>query len=159
MPHFPDFSQIPAAAAQCLYLLGLLLPLAVVAQPSGDEGVRAVLDRYIAGHATGRAEEMRGAFLPTAHIEGLRDGKFVSWTLEEYCALFRGQPAPDEASRRRTVDHVEIAGTVATARMTLLHGNVKFTDMFLLVKQNGAWKIANKIYHAEPLAAPALPRE
>ena len=31
----------------------------------------------------------------TAHIEGVRDGRFTSWTLDEYCSRFTGQPADD----------------------------------------------------------------
>ena len=54
------------------------------ARASDEADVRAALDHYLTGHATGDPSHMRKAFLPTAHIEGLRDGKFVSWTLDEY---------------------------------------------------------------------------
>jgi Putative lumazine-binding len=38
------------------------------------------------------------------------------------------------------------------ARMTLIHGTTKFTDMFVLLKHtDGEWKIANKAYHAETI--------
>jgi hypothetical protein len=91
---------------------------------------------------------MRQPFLPTAHIEGIRDGRLVSWTLDQYCALFKGAPAPDEASRKRSIDSIDISGTAAMARATLLHGNTTFTDYFVLLKVDGAWKIANKVYSA-----------
>lgn len=111
--------------------------------------VRAAIETYLRGHATGDPACMREAFLPTAHIEGLRDGKFSSWGLEEYCALFGGAPAPDEASRRRTIDVVDVSGTAAMAKATLVHGPVTFTDYFVLLKVDGAWKIANKVYHGQ----------
>lgn len=38
-------------------------------------------------------------------------------------------------------------GTVATARMTLRHGADTFTDVFLLVRADGGWRIADKVYH------------
>src|SRR5689334_20218195 len=63
-------------------------------------GVRETIETYLRGHATGDPAYMRRAFLPTAHIEGIRDGAFTSWGLDEYCALFNGQPAPDEATRQ-----------------------------------------------------------
>ena len=118
------------------------------ARASDEADVRAALDHYLTGHATGDPSHMRKAFLPTAHIEGLRDGKFVSWTLDEYCANFKGRPAPDEASRKRTIDQIDIVGTAAMARATLVHGATTFTDYFVLLQVDGEWRIANKVYAA-----------
>jgi hypothetical protein len=108
---------------------------------------RIPLHAYIRGHATGDPAHFRQAFLPTAHIEGIRNGTFVSWGLDDYCALFHGQPAPDEPARSRRIDAVDVHGTVATASMTLGHGADTFTDIFLLVHLDGEWRIANKAYH------------
>jgi 3-hydroxyisobutyrate dehydrogenase-like beta-hydroxyacid dehydrogenase len=120
---------------------------ALATAPAVDDGVRAPLEAYIRGHATGDPSHFLDAFLPTAHIEGLRDGTFVSWTLDEYMGLFPGHPAPDEAERRRRIDEIVVVGSVATATMTLYHGATTFTDMFLLVRTDVGWRIANKIYH------------
>ena len=56
----------------------------------------------------------------------------------------------DEASRKRTIDRVEVAGTAAMAGATLVHGPTTFTDYFVLLKVNGEWKIANKVYSSRP---------
>ncbi|MEV6028868.1 nuclear transport factor 2 family protein [Streptomyces sp. NPDC052036] len=117
------------------------------AVPAVGDTVLEPLRDYIRGHATGDPTHFRDAFLPTAHIEGLRDGAFVSWRLDEYCALFNGRPAPDEPTRSRRIDAIDVHGTVATASMTLWHGPDTFTDIFLLVHVNGSWRIANKAYH------------
>jgi hypothetical protein len=109
--------------------------------------VLAPLRAYIRGHATGDPAHFREAFLPTAHIEGLRNVGFVSWSLDEFCALFTGQPAPDEATRSRRIDTVDVHESAATASMTLWHGVDTFTDIFLLVSVDGRWRIANKAYH------------
>lgn len=135
----------------CLFLIGV----ALVAQASEEQAVRATVEQYFRGHATGSGEEMRKAFLPTAHIEGIRDGKFVSWTVEEYVSRFRGNPAPDEASRRRTVDSVDVSGTAAMVKATLVHGGTTFTDYFVLLKVDGEWKIANKVYASRKTTAEA----
>jgi Putative lumazine-binding len=111
------------------------------------DAVLAPLRAYIRGHATGDPAFFREAFLPTAHIEGMREGTFVSWRLDDYCALFHGQPAPDEPARSRRIDAVDVHGSVATASMTLEHGADTFTDVFLLVRVDGQWRIANKAYH------------
>jgi 3-hydroxyisobutyrate dehydrogenase-like beta-hydroxyacid dehydrogenase len=115
--------------------------------PAVDDSVLEPLHAYIRGHATGDPVHFRDAFLPTAHIEGIRDGGFVSWRLNDYCALFHDQPAPDEAMRSRQIDSVDVHGSVATASMTLRHGVDTFTDIFLLVQVDGRWRIANKAYH------------
>ncbi|MFJ6408558.1 nuclear transport factor 2 family protein [Streptomyces hydrogenans] len=117
------------------------------ATPAPDDAVLAPLRAYLRGHATGDPAHFRDAFLPGAHIEGVRESVFVSWTLDEYCALFPGRPAPDEPSRSRRIDSVGVHGTVATATMTLAHGPDTFTDVFLLVRGGEGWRIANKAYH------------
>ena len=126
----------------------LLLGGSLMSAQSDEQGVRAAIQQYLKGHATGNAEEMRKAFLPTAHIEGNRNGAFSSWTVDEYVAGFKG-PAADESSRKRTIDAVSVSGTAAMAKATLMHGNVTFTDYFVLLKVNGEWKIANKVYNAQ----------
>jgi hypothetical protein len=93
---------------------------------------------------------MAAAFLPTAHIEGIRDGAFTTWTVNEYAGRFTGRPAADEPNRTRTIDRIEISGTAAIASATLVHGATTFTDYFVLLKVNGQWKIANKVYSSRP---------
>lgn len=119
------------------------------AQNPDLEQIREVIGVYFRGHATANPDTMRAAFLPTAHIEGIRNGVFTSWTVDQYVANFRGTPAPDEATRTRTIDVVDISGTAAMARATLKHGATTFTDYFVLLKSDGRWLIANKVYHAQ----------
>lgn len=104
------------------------------------------LHAYALGHATGEPAHFRRAFRPTAHVEGLRDGAFHSWDLETYCALFDG-PAADEETRSRVVDDVRLVESVASATMTLHHGESTFTDVFVLLGDADGWRIANKVYH------------
>ena len=128
----------------------LALGTSFSAQQSEEAGVRAAIDQYFKGHATSDAATMRGSFLPTAHIEGNHRGQFMSWTVEQYVANFKGAPAADEASRKRTIDRIDVTGTAAMARATLVHGATTFTDYFVLLKVDGAWKIANKVYSSAP---------
>ncbi|MFD3522003.1 nuclear transport factor 2 family protein [Streptomyces sp. NPDC058653] len=115
--------------------------------PAVEKAVLEPLHAYIRGHATGDPTHFREAFLPSARIEGIRDAAFVSWRLDEYCTLFQGRPAPDEPTRTRRIDAIDVHGTVATATMTLSHGADTFTDIFLLVRADGRWHIAGKAYH------------
>ena len=120
------------------------------AQATEEAGVRAAVNQYFRGHATAQRDTMAAAFLPTAHIEGNRDGVFTSWTVNEYAGRFTGRPAADEANRKRTIDRIEVSGTAAMASATLVHGATTFTDYFVLLKVNGQWKIANKVYSSRP---------
>lgn len=113
-----------------------------------EANVRRVIALYFRGHATANADTMRAAFLPTAHIEGNRNGTFTSWTVDRYVQGFTGRPAADEASRKRIVDVVDITGTAAMVKATLVHGATTFTDYFVLLQVDGQWKIANKVYDA-----------
>jgi hypothetical protein len=130
-------------------------PLAASASQNASEedGVRVAVNAYLQGHATGDPAYFRKAFLPTAHIEGVRGGKFTSWTVDDYCALFKGVPAADEATRTRSIDSIDISGTAAMAKATLTHGATVFTDYLVLLKVDGEWKIANKVYAGRPKGA------
>ena len=96
---------------------------------------------------------MRRAFLPTAHIESMREGQFTSWPLAVYCERFKCQPAADEARRVRTIDWIEVTGSAACARVTLHPGPTTFTDYFVLLRTADGWKIANKAFQGEARAA------
>lgn len=153
-----EASGLPIPAAAEFGKASADLDIASVATaPAVDPAVLEPLRAYARGHATGDPIHFRRAFLPSAHIEGIRDGDFVSWPLEEYVALFDSTPATDELTRRRRVDSVEVHGSVATASMTLHHGATTFTDSFLIVRVDDGWKIANKVYHRhDPIDPPRV---
>lgn len=116
-----------------------------------EEEMQAIepIEQYFLGHAKDDAAFMRQAFLPTAHIESMREGVFTSWPLDVYCQRFKHQPAADEATRKRTIDWIEVKGSAACARITLVHGLTTFTDYFVLLKTVEGWKIANKAFYGE----------
>ena len=144
------------AIAALLGLAWLAPALPASAQQSSEEAaVRKPLEAYLQGHATGDARYMRQAFLPTAHVEGIRDGKLLSWTADEYIAGFKGSPPADEGQRKRWIDSIDISGNAAMARVTLDYPSGTFTDYFVLLKVDGEWKIANKVWTRNP--KPATP--
>lgn len=132
----------------------LLLVTTLLAQPvfaanpqtAEQAAVRKPLEAYLQGHATGDGAHMRRAFLPSAHVEGIRDGKLLSWTAEEYIAGLKGTPADDESRRLRRIDSIDVTGNAAMARVTLDYPSGIFTDYFVLLKVDGEWKIANKVW-------------
>jgi hypothetical protein len=133
-----------------MLLLAAAPAFATDAAPGEDALARKPLEAYMQAHATGDGDLIRAAFLPTARIDGVRDGKPVSRTTEEFASGFSGEPAEDEAQRRRRIDEVEIHGNAGMARVTLDYPKVTFTDYFVLLKVGNEWKIASKVYHAAP---------
>jgi hypothetical protein len=120
------------------------------AQTSEEAGVREAIDHYFQGHATGVGDHFRKAFHPDAKLFFIRDGKFSTWTLDEYVSRASGKPAPDEADRKRSIASIDISGNAAIVKVLLDYPSVRFTDYMSMLKVDGQWKIVNKTFYAEP---------
>ena len=141
-----DISVIGVAATDLSWLADARLD--VSPEVVADAGVLRPLHAYALTHATGDPAYLDDAFLPTARVDGYRDGELVSWTLDEFRGVFAGSPASDETARSRRVERLDVRGSAATAVMTLHHGDVDFTDVFVLLRDpgSGRWRIASKAY-------------
>ena len=126
------------------------LGLHVTAQNAEETAVRAALENYFRGHATGQGEHFRKIFHPDSKLFAIRDGKYWQLTSEQYIANAPGKAPADEAQRKRTIESVDITGNAAMAKIVLDYPQVKFTDYMSLLKIDGEWKIINKTFHAEP---------
>ena len=124
------------------------------AQNAEDAAVRAAIEHYFRGHATGQGEHFRKVFHPDAKLFAVREGKYWQLTSEEYIARAPGKPAADEAQRKRNIESVDISGTAAIAKVVLDYPQVKFTDYMSLLKIDGQWMIVNKTFYAEPKTKP-----
>jgi hypothetical protein len=118
-----------------------------------DEDKKAVsvpIENYLRAHATGSSDFIRRAFHAETKVMSAREGKFNQMSAEEFAAVFKGAPAPDEAKRKRTFEILDVAGNAAIAKVVLDYPNVKFVDYMTLLKIDGEWKIINKSFYAEP---------
>lgn len=120
-----------------------------------DAAVRAPLEAYLRGHATGLADEFRPAFHPDAQLWGMRNGALIRMTAEQYIARASGSPAADEAQRRRWIESIDVTGDTAVAKIVLDYPTVLFTDYMALSRIDGRWVIVNKMFQAEPKAPAA----
>lgn len=131
----------------------LITPMFAFAQgPSAgseDAAVRAAIEHYFRGHATGDGAHHRNAFHPEGRLVFVRDGKFMQWTSDEYIGRSSGKPAADEAQRKRVIDWIDVTGDAAVVKLRLLYPEVTFTDYMSLLKIDGTWKIVNKTFHVE----------
>ena len=84
-----------------------LLPLGPAAAQTATGGeeaaVRAALEHYLAGHATGDGKHHSMVFHPESKLFFNSDGKFATRTSAEYIAGSSGKPAADESRRKRRI--------------------------------------------------------
>ena|SRR5687767_8093711 len=133
-----------------LVLVSLIFTLTAAAQSSEKDSVRVPLENYIKGHATGDGQYMRLAFHTEGNLIFNRDGKFTTRSFADYIAGFTGKPAADEASRKRSIESIDVTGNAAVAKIILDYPNTRFVDYMSLLKIDGEWKIVTKIFYAEP---------
>ena len=137
-------------SARFPFAIALLLCGAVstLAQEASDEeaAVRAALQHYLLGHATGDGSHYEIVFHPEAKLFWIRDGALATRTSAEYIAGAGGQPAADEAQRRREITMVDVTGDAAVAKVVLDYPGRVFTDYMSLLKIDGEWKIVNKTF-------------
>jgi hypothetical protein len=120
------------------------------AQNAEEAAVRETIENYFKGHATGDGEYFKKAFHPEAKLFWIRDGQFSTRTSAEFIAGASGRPAADEAERKRSIESIDISGNAAIVKLSLDYPDVHFTDYMSMLKINGAWKIVNKTFYAEP---------
>ncbi len=120
------------------------------AQSAEEAAVRAAIEHYFRGHATGQGEHFRKVFHTDSKLYAIRQDKFWSLTSEQYISGAPGKAPADEAKRKRTIESIDITGSAAIAKVVLDYPQVKFTDYMSMLKVDGTWMIVNKTFHAEP---------
>lgn len=119
-----------------------------------EAAVRAALDHYLQGHATGDGAHHALVFHDVADLYWIRDGELATRTSAEYIAGAPGEPAEDEDERRREITMVDVTGDAAVAKIVLDYPGALITDYMSLLKLDGEWKIVNKIFTVEQKTAP-----
>ena len=138
-----------AAAAAILVLAATTSALAQEA-PAEEAAVRAALEHYLLGHATGDGAHHAMVFHPESKLFWIRGDTLNTRTSADYIAGAPGAPAADEDQRRREITMVDVTGNAAVAKIVLDYPDALLTDYMSLLKIDGEWKIVNKIVTAEP---------
>ena len=111
-----------------------------------QQAIEHVLQHYIDGAKSGKSSIMRSAFHPDATIFGYFGNDLLAGQIQ---LLFdwhdnNGPAAELESSIAR----IEMVDSIATVQLELENWTgYRFTDMFTLLKVDGAWKIMNKVFH------------
>jgi hypothetical protein len=110
------------------------------------EAIAKTVQHYIDGAKAGRGAEMKPAFHQDATIFGYADGELFAGPIQ---LLFDrvDHDAPATGLHARIVG-IDIVDTIAEVRLELDDWNGRrFTDLFTLLKVDGAWKIMNDVFH------------
>jgi hypothetical protein len=111
------------------------------------QAISATVQRYIDGARDGDVALLRSAFTIGARVSGSYSAKPVTWSVAEFCEIVgKGGPAPSLQARVVSMEH---AGGAAMARLEALDWRgTRYTDFFVLIHEDGDWRIDSKVFFA-----------
>lgn len=138
------------AAAGAVGVLSGFVSVNVARDASEREAVEKPLKMYLSGEP----DQLRQAFHPGATMFFARNDSLIAVPIPEYIARVEESRAKGPPPKRiERIAHVDISGTSAVARLELEYPQQKLTDYMSLVKYGGEWRIVNKIFSRQSVAA------
>jgi putative intracellular protease/amidase/alpha/beta superfamily hydrolase len=120
------------------------LNLASGESKSDLDQVRETLMDYIEGTANGEPQRLRKAFHPKFNLYTVANDTLWTRSGEQYINLFKDG---ERSNRLGRIIDIDIEKDAATAKVEIIASDTRiFTDYFLLLKYEGAWKIIHKSY-------------
>jgi hypothetical protein len=126
-------------------LLFIQLNLSAQNNDSAIAQIRETIMNYIDGTANGEPEKLRKAFHPDFNLYTVSDkDSLMIRSGEKYITNIK----PGEKSNRiGRIISIDVENNAAMAKAEIVVPNWRiFTDYFLLLKYEGAWKIVQKSY-------------
>ena len=108
------------------------------------EAINAVLNDYFDGLFEGDVEKLRGVFHDDAWLKGNNYRKSLDEWLEAVAA--RPVPKAEGMSYNFNIMSLEVIGDQAMAKVDVPLLAAHFIDFLGLLKEDGSWKIVNKMY-------------
>lgn len=110
------------------------------------EAVKRALNNYLEAGRKGESKILRPSTYKDAIMYGVSEGKVSGGSIESLFEYIDNNAAATQLEAEITA--VDIVGNIAYAKVESnnWHG-VRYTDMFLLVKEDGNWKILTKVFH------------
>ena len=138
------------AATTAIVGLSAFVSVNAAREAADREAVEKPLKMYLSGDPA----QLKGAFHPGATMFFARNDSLIAVPIPEYIARVEESRAKGPPPKRmERIAQVDISGTSAVARLELEYPNQKLTDYMSLVKYGGEWRIVNKIFSRESLAA------
>ena len=122
---------------------------------SDESEIRDVIQTYFDALYESSAEKVHEAFYPQARITGYIEDDFHEMSTDEFAGFVASQPPPKAqgAAVRLDILSIDVAGATAATRVRDDYLGLTFLDSISLLKQDGRWRIYNKLFHVEGPAA------
>ncbi len=128
-----------------LTLIAIAISTGVYAQESEYVLVEKAVSYYLDGGTNNDFETLKKAFHPTATMKFIRGENYTEVNALEF---FEKVMKPGSKQKRITqVEHINITGNAANARLRIDYPDFYFIDYMNLLKVDGEWKIVSKIFH------------
>ncbi len=114
--------------------------------------VEAVVKTYLDGLYEGDADKLAAAFHPTSALAQVHDGKLQVTPRDAWFEGVRTRPSPKSKNlaRHDEVVSIDITGpTMAFVKLKCAIPPRFFTDQLSLLKIDGRWQIAQKVFQTE----------
>ena len=119
------------------------------------EGIRETVQRYFDGLYHSRGADLRAAFHENARITGIvsDSGERSEMNLDQFVKFAENQPSAAAAGEayEMSIENLDVKGAVASVKVVDVYIGKRFTDLLLLLKEDGSWRIYSKLWHADPL--------
>ncbi len=110
------------------------------------DAIAKIIQHYIDGAKSGRGDDMKPAFHKDATIFGYAGADLFGGPIQQ---LFDwNDESGPAAGLQARIASIDVVDTVATVRLELNNwAGSRYTDLFTLLKVDGAWKIMSKVFH------------
>jgi Putative lumazine-binding len=126
-----------------LLLALILISTYTFAQQTDEELINSTLNDYLEGGTNGEVDRFKKAFLNDAIQKSIGKSGVTGMTVEALSSKIK----PNQKMERTTkILSWSYAGTAATAITETEYPTSKIIDLLNLLKVNGEWKIASRVY-------------
>ncbi len=114
--------------------------------------IQAAVQTYLDGLYEGDADKLASVFHPTSALTYEQEGKLTVLPRDQWLAFVRGRPSPKSRGLARHDEILQIDQSSPTTAFVKLKCAIPprfFTDYLSLLKVEGRWQVAQKIYATE----------
>ena len=119
---------------------------------SDRSAIEAVIQTYLDGLYDGDVDKLAVAFHPTSALAQVHEGKLQVTPRDAWFDGVRNRPSPKSKglARQDEIESIDIAGpTMAFVKLRCAIPPRFFTDQLSLLKIDGRWQIAQKVFQTE----------
>ena len=112
------------------------------------DAITATIQLYIDGSIEGDLTKLQQAFHVDARMFGDLGGVRYDVPIQTFFDLAVAEPTGGHRTKIISIDHVGDGAVVVLAEEG--YSGLDYVDFFTLVRVDGEWKIANKVYSSSP---------